>query len=170
MSWKQPSARAKTVSPGRLRAGTAVISIGSGSKPRVKAASARTRNTSRSRALWNRALDPWWNLQAGLRQDFGTGPDRTYAVLGVKGLAPYWFEIDGALFVSNKGDVTARIEAEYDQRLTRRLVPPAPSRTQLCCAGCDRTRDRLWSFHRRTWSSPALSVRARARSLRRRRV
>lgn len=73
-------------------------------------------------ALWNRALDPWWNLQAGLRQDFGTGPDRTYAVLGVKGLAPYWFEIDGALFVSNKGDVTARIEAEYDQRLTRRLV------------------------------------------------
>ncbi|SKB34706.1 copper resistance protein B [Sphingopyxis flava] len=73
-------------------------------------------------ALWNRALDPWWNLQAGLRQDFGTGPDRTYAVLGVKGLAPYWFEIDGALFVSNKGDVTVRIEGEYDQRLTRKLV------------------------------------------------
>ena len=73
-------------------------------------------------ALWNHALDPWWNLQAGIRQDLGAGPDRTHAVIGIQGLAPYWFEIDGALFLSNKGDVTARIEAEYDQRLTRKLI------------------------------------------------
>ncbi|SCW83598.1 copper resistance protein B [Sphingobium faniae] len=73
-------------------------------------------------ALWSRALDPWWNLQAGIRQDFGAGPDRTYAVVGVQGLAPYWFEVDGALFLSDKGDVTARFEAEYDQRLTQKLI------------------------------------------------
>lgn len=72
-------------------------------------------------ALWSRALDPWWNLQTGIRHDFA-GPDRTYAVLGIKGLAPYWFEIDGAVFLSHKGEVTARIEAEYDQRLTRKLI------------------------------------------------
>src|SRR3546814_20481021 len=71
-------------------------------------------------ALWGRALDPWWNLQAGVRHDFRTGPDRSYAVLGVQGLAPYWFEVDGALFLSDKGDVTARFEAEYDQRLDRK--------------------------------------------------
>ncbi|KEZ17927.1 MULTISPECIES: copper resistance protein B [Sphingobium] len=73
-------------------------------------------------ALWSRALDPWWNLQAGIRQDFGAGPDRTYAVVGVQGLAPYWFEMGGALFLSDKGDFTARIEAEYDQRLTQKLI------------------------------------------------
>src|SRR3546814_16325978 len=73
-------------------------------------------------ALWGRALDPWWNLQAGVRHDFRTGPDRSYAVLGVQGLAPYWFEVDGALFLSDKGDVTARFEAEYDQRLTQKLI------------------------------------------------
>ena len=73
-------------------------------------------------ALWSRALDPWWNLQAGVRHDFRTGPDRSYAVLGVQGLAPYWFEVDGALFLSDKGDVTARFEAEYDQRLTQKLI------------------------------------------------
>src|SRR3546814_16834580 len=28
----------------------------------------------------------------------------------------------GALFLSNNGDVTARIEAEYDQRLTQKLI------------------------------------------------
>ncbi|MCE7798090.1 copper resistance protein B [Sphingobium sufflavum] len=73
-------------------------------------------------ALWSRALDPWWNLQTGIRQDLGAGPDRTYAVVGVQGLAPYWFEMGGALFLSNNGDVTARIEAEYDQRLTQKLI------------------------------------------------
>lgn len=73
-------------------------------------------------ALWSHALDPWWNVQAGIRQDFGAGPDRTHAVLGVQGLAPYWFEMGGALFLSDKGDVTARIEAEYDQRLTQKLI------------------------------------------------
>ena len=73
-------------------------------------------------ALWSHALAPWWNLQTGIRQDFRAGPDRTYAVFGVQGLAPYWFEMGGALFLSDKGDVTARIEAEYDQRLTRKLI------------------------------------------------
>ncbi|ATP19053.1 MULTISPECIES: copper resistance protein B [Pseudomonadota] len=75
-----------------------------------------------AQALWSHALDPWWNLQAGIRHDFRSGPDRTYAVIGVQGLAPYWFEIDSALFLSDKGDVTARIEAEYDQRLTQKLI------------------------------------------------
>ncbi|ALR19260.1 copper resistance protein B [Sphingobium baderi] len=73
-------------------------------------------------ALWSRALDPWWNLQAGVRHDFRAGRDRSYAVLGVQGLAPYWFEVDGALFLSDKGDVTWRFEAEYDQRLTQKLI------------------------------------------------
>jgi copper resistance protein B len=72
-------------------------------------------------ALWSRAVDPWWDLQLGLRQDF-TGPERTHAVIGVQGLAPYEFEIDAALFVSTKGDVTARIEVELDQRITQRLI------------------------------------------------
>lgn len=73
-------------------------------------------------ALWHHALDPWWNLQAGVRHDFRAGQDRSYAVLGLQGLAPYWFEIDSSLFLSDKGDVTARIEAEYDLRLTQKLI------------------------------------------------
>ncbi|QJQ32569.1 copper resistance protein B [Sphingomonas lacunae] len=72
-------------------------------------------------ALWSRAVAPFWDLQLGLRQDM-TGPATTHAVIGVQGLAPYLFEIDAALFVSHRGDVTARIEAEVDQRITRRLI------------------------------------------------
>ena len=72
-------------------------------------------------ALWSHAIGAWFDLQAGVRQDFA-GPDRTHAVIGIQGLAPYKFELDAAAFVSNKGDVTARIEAELDQRITQRLV------------------------------------------------
>ena len=73
-------------------------------------------------ALWSHAIDPWFDLQAGVRQDFRTGPDRTHLVLGVQGLAPYWFEVEGTVFLSNKGDITARAEIEYDLRITQNLI------------------------------------------------
>ena len=73
-------------------------------------------------ALWSRAIDPWFDAQLGLRQDFQSGPDRTYLVAGIQGLAPYWFEVEGTAFLSNKGDVTARFEGEYDLRLTQAVI------------------------------------------------
>src|SRR3546814_18800363 len=73
-------------------------------------------------ALYSRAIDPWFNLQAGIRHDFRPDPDRTHLVVGIQGLAPYWFEVDGQLFLSNKGEVTAGFEAEYDQRITNKLI------------------------------------------------
>lgn len=72
-------------------------------------------------ALYSRAIGPWFDLQAGLRQDLA-GPKRTHAVLGVQGLAPYLFEVDAALFLSARGELSARIEAEADQRITQRLI------------------------------------------------
>lgn len=72
-------------------------------------------------ALYARAFAPFWDVQAGVRHDIA-GPDTTHAVIGVQGLAPYLFEIDTALFLSTRGDLTARIEAEIDQRITQRLI------------------------------------------------
>ena len=72
-------------------------------------------------ALWSHAIDPWFNLQTGVRLD--ARPDtRGHLVLGVEGLAPYWIEVDAAAFLSDKGDVTARIEAEHDVRVTQKLI------------------------------------------------
>ncbi|MBW8303891.1 MAG: copper resistance protein B [Brevundimonas sp.] len=74
-------------------------------------------------ALYSRAVTPFWDLQTGVRQDVRRdGGDTTHLVLGVLGLAPHWWEIDAAAFLSTEGDLTARIEAEYDQRLTRRWI------------------------------------------------
>lgn len=75
-----------------------------------------------AQALRGHAIGPYFDVQAGVRQDFGPGPSPTHAVLGIEGLAPYWFEVEGALFLSQKGDVTARFEANYDQRITQRLI------------------------------------------------
>jgi len=72
--------------------------------------------------LYSRAVGPYFNLQAGVRQDLGEGPDRSYATVGFEGLAPYWFETEGALFLSNKGDLLGRLEGYYDQRITQRLI------------------------------------------------
>ena len=72
-------------------------------------------------ALWSRAIGPYWDLQAGVRQDLA-GPATTYGAVGLQGLAPYMFEVDAALFLSQRGDLTARIEGEVDQRITQRLI------------------------------------------------
>ncbi len=72
--------------------------------------------------LYSRAVSPYWNLQAGLRQDLPSGSRRTYATVGIEGLAPYWFDLEGALFLSDKGDVTARLQGSYDLRLTQTLI------------------------------------------------
>ncbi|WP_231635643.1 copper resistance protein B [Novosphingobium sp. ST904] len=78
--------------------------------------------TAEVQALYSRALDPYWNLQAGVRYDFKPNPSRTYATIGIEGVAPYWFETEAALFLSNKGEVLGRIEGYYDQRITQRLI------------------------------------------------
>ena len=73
-------------------------------------------------ALWTRPIARYFDMQAGVRHDFVSGDDRTFGVLGIQGLAPYWFEVDAALFVSGEGDVSARFEAEYELLLTQRLI------------------------------------------------
>lgn len=72
-------------------------------------------------ALWSRAVSPWFNFELGARQDLQHG-GRTYAVAGLDGLAPYEFDLDAALYLSSHGDLSARVEAAHDFRLTQRLI------------------------------------------------
>lgn len=73
-------------------------------------------------ALYARPIGPYFNLLAGLRYDIDPKPSRGYATVGFEGLAPYWFEVSGALFVSEKGDLHARLEGYYDLNVTQRLI------------------------------------------------
>jgi copper resistance protein B len=76
----------------------------------------------RSEALWDHAVATYWDTQLGVRHDFGIGPARTWAAFGVQGLAPYWFDIEATAYVGPSGRTAARFEAEYDLRLTQRLI------------------------------------------------
>lgn len=76
--------------------------------------------------LYSRLISPFWEFQAGLRLDtrYG-GADRStrgQLALGLDGLAPYWFELEPFLYVSQDGDVSARVEASYELLLTQRLI------------------------------------------------
>ena len=74
--------------------------------------------------LYGRLIAPFWDLQAGVRyfQPSSDGPARASAVFGVQGLAPYGFDVEAAAFISHRGEVSARLELEYDLLLTQRLV------------------------------------------------
>jgi copper resistance protein B len=72
--------------------------------------------------LWDRIVTRWWNFQAGARADFGKGPSRTWAAIGLEGLAPYWFDTEATLYVGDGGRTAARLKAEYDVLLTQRLI------------------------------------------------
>lgn len=75
--------------------------------------------------LYSQLVWSFWEWQAGVRYDqiFGSESDgRAFAVFGLQGLAPYFFEVDAALFVSEDGDISARLSVEYELLLTQRLV------------------------------------------------
>jgi len=72
-------------------------------------------------ALYSRNVAEFWDLQAGIRHD--TQPHSTsYAVFGIEGLAPYFVETEAHLFVSDEGDVSARLRREHDLLITQQLI------------------------------------------------
>lgn len=72
--------------------------------------------------LYGRAIARWWEVVGGVRQDVGPGPDRTWAAIGVQGLAPYWFEVEATAYVGSGGRTHVRLETEYELLVTNRLV------------------------------------------------
>ena len=75
--------------------------------------------------LYSRAIGPYFDIQGGIRYDLayeGGNKSRSFAVIGLQGLAPYFFHFDGGLFLSEDGDLSASLEAEYDLLFTQRLI------------------------------------------------
>jgi len=72
-------------------------------------------------AMYSRNIGTFWDVQIGIRHD--TQPDSlTYGVIGFEGLAPYFFETEAHLFMSEDGDVSARIRQEKEFLITQKLI------------------------------------------------
>jgi copper resistance protein B len=67
-------------------------------------------------------VSTFFDAKVGVRFDTAEGPDRTYALIGLVGLAPYWFELDTNVYVSDEGDFSADFDAEYELLFTNRLI------------------------------------------------
>lgn len=83
---------------------------------------AGTLEESQTELLYSHAVTAYWNVQAGVRHDSGSGPDRNWLGVGVQGLAPYWFEVDATLYAGEQGRSLLQVEAEYELLLTQRWI------------------------------------------------
>lgn len=72
-------------------------------------------------ALYSHAIAPFWDLQMGVRHD-SKPASRNWGVIGLQGTAPYFFDVDGALFMGESGAVGARFRAHRDVLITRQWI------------------------------------------------
>ena len=72
--------------------------------------------------LYARSITSFWNLRGGVRYDIEPKPERTFGVLSLQGLSPYFFETEFNAYVDHEGRVSFNVEVEFDIRLTQRLV------------------------------------------------
>lgn len=74
---------------------------------------------------YGRLVTAYFDALAGVRVDgrWGDGSaTRAHLAVGLQGLAPLRFEFSPTLFLSQDGDLSARLEAEYQMLITQRLV------------------------------------------------
>jgi copper resistance protein B len=78
--------------------------------------------TLENRLVLQMPVSDFFDVKAGVRADTPKGKSRLYGVLGLTGLAKQWIEVDADLFVSDQGDASARLDAEYELLLTNRIT------------------------------------------------
>jgi len=72
-------------------------------------------------ALYSRNISTFWDLQIGWRVDEQPQSSQ-YLVLGVEGLAPYFFETEAHVMLGKTGDYILRIKQRNDFLITQRLI------------------------------------------------
>jgi len=84
---------------------------------------------------YSRLIAPFWDAQVGVRYDqqwdAGNNDSRVFGAIGLEGLAPYRYEVTPALFVSGDGDVSFRLTATKDFRITQRLIAQPRFETEV---------------------------------------
>lgn len=77
---------------------------------------------SETQLLWRHAALAFWDTGLGIRFDHDRGaPNREWLAFGMKGLAPYWFEVEASAYVGPGGRTALGLSMEYDILLTQKL-------------------------------------------------
>ena len=79
-----------------------------------------------AKLLYSRNVADFWDVQAGLRYrndpNREVDQDQVDAVLGLHGMAPYFFETDAYVYIGQDRQVSFNLETERDLLLTQKLI------------------------------------------------
>ena len=73
-------------------------------------------------ALWGHAVSPWWELVAGVRQDFKPASGQAWAAFGIQGTPLYGLELQATAYAGERQQTALRLEAAYAMLLTNRWI------------------------------------------------
>jgi copper resistance protein B len=76
----------------------------------------------RHELLYDRALTTFADLQAGVRTDLDSGAGRTWAALGLQGLAPLFIDYEATAYLSERGHAALRLAVSYDLLIAPGLI------------------------------------------------
>jgi copper resistance protein B len=72
--------------------------------------------------LYDTPLSTYFDVQAGLRYDLDQRAGRGWGVIGIEGLAPYFFHVAATAYASDTGHYGAKFSGSYDFLITQRLI------------------------------------------------
>ncbi|MDX1645085.1 MAG: copper resistance protein B [Thermoanaerobaculia bacterium] len=112
--------------------------------------------------LYSRLISPFWSVQVGAQYADGWGDEETASrwsgVVALQGLAPYRFEVDGSLYLSEEGEVTFELEGEYELRVTQRHVLQPKLELALAAGLTAVDLDLRWRYEIRRELAPYLGI------------
>ncbi|PLA74944.1 copper resistance protein CopB [Hydrogenovibrio sp. SC-1] len=71
--------------------------------------------------LYSRPIEKFWDIQMGLGYDTTPEESKTWGVIGLQGLAPYFFETN-AVILANDKNMGFRLDTEYEALFTQKLI------------------------------------------------
>ncbi len=76
----------------------------------------------RHELLFNRPLSTYLDIEAGVRSDIDSRAGRSWAALGVRGMAPLFFDYEATAYASERGHAAARLSLSTDFVIVQGLV------------------------------------------------
>ncbi|HIE40202.1 MAG TPA: copper resistance protein B [Thiomicrorhabdus sp.] len=71
--------------------------------------------------LYSRPIKRFWDIQMGLGYDTTPENTQSWGVIGLQGLAPYFFETNAVLLVNDQ-NIGFRFDTEYEALITQKLI------------------------------------------------
>ncbi len=77
---------------------------------------------SENMLTYSAPIAPFWDVQVGLGRDITAEANHNWAVVGINGLAPYYFETQAHVLVDSDGTLGVRASFEYELLFTQFLI------------------------------------------------